>query len=283
MKISVIVSVYNRFQYVLNILKCLKAQTIKPYEIIFADDGSKSSLKEYLKNELIDCDFKVKHVYQEDLGFRKCKSCNNAILEAEGEYLIFLDQDAIFPKTLLEEFVNLANEDKFSILRVLWSDDSERKEIQILIDKKHDYKQFLKVINSDEKKKLKKHLFRDKYNNFRYSIKCRDRGAGLMGIGFGLYKDSYKKVNGYDEDYKGWGGEDADLGLRLYKLGLKSVTFTTKEPSIHMCHPLDPTKVGDKNITMFEEKKKRIKVNKYSSEYGLDNRKDKDGYLYEKI
>ena len=49
MKISVIVSVYNRFEYVLNILRCLKTQTVKPYEVIFADDGSKDSLKEFLR------------------------------------------------------------------------------------------------------------------------------------------------------------------------------------------------------------------------------------------
>ncbi|MGL5188424.1 MAG: glycosyltransferase [Cetobacterium sp.] len=283
MKISVIVSVYNRFEYVLNILRCLKTQTVKPYEVIFADDGSKDSLKDFLKDELRDCTFKVKHVYQEDLGFRKCKSCNNAVLESEGDYLIFLDQDAIFPTTLLEEFISLASKDKFSILRVLWSNDSERKEIAALMERKADYSKFLEVINSDEKKKLRKYLFRDKYNNFRYSVKLRDRGAGLMGIGFGLYKESYQKVNGYDEDYKGWGGEDADLGLRLYKSGLKSVTFSTKQPSIHMCHPLDPTKTGDKNISMFKEKKKRIKVESYSCEYGLNNRKDEDGYLYEEI
>ncbi|MGL5126528.1 MAG: glycosyltransferase, partial [Fusobacteriaceae bacterium] len=75
MKISVVVSVYNRFEYVLNIFKCLKEQTLLPYEVIFADDGSKASLKEFLKEELKNCFFKVKHVYQEDFGFRKCKSC----------------------------------------------------------------------------------------------------------------------------------------------------------------------------------------------------------------
>ena len=283
MKISVIVSVYNRFEYALNTLKFLKKQNIQPYEVIFADDGSKESLKELLKDELKNCKFKVKHVYQEDLGFRKCKSCNNAVIESEGDYLIFLDQDAIFPETLIEDFIRLSSRETFSILRVLWSLDEERKELQELIEAEAKYSDLVKIINKDEKKKLRKHLLRDKYNNLRYRLKLRDRGAGLMGIGFGVYKDSYDKINGYDEDYKGWGGEDADLGLRLYKLGLKSITFTTNPPAIHMCHPLDPTKTGDKNISMFKEKKKEIKLDKFACKYGLNNRKDKDGYLYEEI
>lgn len=283
MKISVIVSVYNRFEYALNTLKFLKKQNVQPYEVIFADDGSKGSLKEFLKDELKNCKFKVKHVYQEDLGFRKCKSCNNAVIESEGDYLIFLDQDAIFPETLIEDFLRLSSRETFSILRVLWSLDEERKELQELIENGAKYSDLVKIINKDEKKKLRKHLLRDKYNNLRYRLKLRDRGAGLMGIGFGVYKNSYDKINGYDEDYKGWGGEDADLGLRLYKLGLKSITFTTNPPAIHMCHPLDPTKTGDKNISMFKEKKKKIKLDKFSCKYGLNNRKDKDGYLYEEI
>lgn len=283
MKISVIVSVYNRFEYALNTLKFLKKQNIQPYEVIFADDGSKGSLKEFLKDELKNCKFKVKHVYQEDLGFRKCKSCNNAVIESEGDYLIFLDQDAIFPETLIEDFIRLSSRETFSILRVLWSLDEERKELQELIETEAKYSDLVKIINKYEKKKLRKHLLRDKYNNLRYRLKLRDRGAGLMGIGFGVYKDSYNKINGYDEDYKGWGGEDADLGLRLYKLGLKSITFTTNPPAIHMCHPLDPTKTGDKNISMFKEKKKEIKLDKFTCKYGLNNRKDKDGYLYEEI
>lgn len=283
MKISVIVSVYNRFEYALNTLKFLKKQNIQPYEVIFADDGSKGSLKKFLKDELKNCKFKVKHVYQEDLGFRKCKSCNNAVIESEGDYLIFLDQDAIFPETLIEDFIRLSSRETFSILRVLWSLDEERKDLQKLIEAEAKYSDLVKIINKDEKKKLRKHLLRDKYNNLRYRLKLRDRGAGLMGIGFGVYKDSYDKINGYDEDYKGWGGEDADLGLRLYKLGLKSITFTTNPPAIHMCHPLDPTKTGDKNISMFKEKKKEIKLDKFTCKYGLNNRKDKDGYLYEEI
>lgn len=283
MKISVIVSVYNRFEYALNTLKFLKKQNVQPYEVIFADDGSKGSLKAFLKDELKNCKFKVKHVSQEDLGFRKCKSCNNAVIESEGDYLIFLDQDAIFPETLIEDFIRLSSRETFSILRVLWSLDEERKELQELIENGAKYSDLVKIVNKDEKKKLRKHLLRDKYNNLRYRLKLRDRGAGLMGIGFGVYKDSYDKINGYDEDYKGWGGEDADLGLRLYKLGLKSITFTTNPPAIHVCHPLDPTKTGDKNISMFKEKKKKIKLDKFSCKYGLNNRKDKDGYLYEEI
>lgn len=282
LKISVIVPVYNRFEYVENILRCLKKQSVQPFEVIFADDGSKDDLKTLLKKHKEECAFKIKHVYQKDKGFRKSKSCNNAVLESEGEYLIFLDQDAIFPRDLVEEFIKRAAKGKFSILRVLWSAHEEMENIQKEFSKGADYGELLKFISSDEKRKLKKYLWRDRYCNFRFRLGLRDRGAGLMGIGFALYKDDYIKVNGYDEDYEGWGGEDADLGYRLYNSGLKSVTFTTDLPAIHMCHPLDKTKTGDKNQTLFDKKKSEFKNNRerkaLRSLYGIDNRKEKDEY-----
>ena len=101
MKISLIITVYNRFEYVENILKCLIKQSVQPYEVIFTDDGSKEDLKEILKKYKDKCEFKIKYIYQEDLGFRKSKVCNNAVIESEGDYLIFLDQDAIFPDNLI--------------------------------------------------------------------------------------------------------------------------------------------------------------------------------------
>lgn len=285
MKLSVIVTVYNRFEYVENILKCLINQTLQPYEVIFTDDGSKEDLRKILKKYKNKIKFKIKYIYQEDLGFRKSKACNNAVLESEGDYLIFLDQDAVFPNDLIEKF-NLQIKDKyFSILRVIWSTYEEKIKIQEKINKKFEYKDILSDIDKIQFKKIKRWLLKDKYNNLRYSLHLRDRGTGLMGIGFGVYKKDFVKINGYDEDFKGWGGEDADLGLRLYYSDLKSVTFSTKLPAVHMCHPLDPTKISNKdnNKIMYDEKKTKIVKGNYRCFYGIENRKDKDGYIYEEI
>lgn len=284
MKISVIVTVYNRFNYIENILKCLINQKITPYEVIFTDDGSKEDLKDILKQYKDKVKFKMKHIYQKDEGFRKAKACNNAFIEAAGDYIISLDQDAIFPNDLIEHFLKISEKGYFSILRVIWSTHDEMLGIQNKIDENNEYNSYLEKLNGNHFKKLKKWLFKDKYNNIRYSLKMRDRGAGLMGIGFGVFKEDILKINGYDEDFKGWGGEDADLGFRLYYSGLKSKTFSTKLPSIHMCHPFDPSKnITDDNKKQENEKKQEALQGKIKSFYGIDNRKDKDSYKVEVI
>lgn len=183
MKISLIITVYNRFEYVENILKCLIKQSVQPYEVIFTDDGSKEDLKEILKKYKDKCEFKIKYIYQEDLGFRKSKACNNAVIESKGDYLIFLDQDAIFPNNLIETFIQNKKENKFSILRVIWSENDERIDIQkTLVKNKWRYEEVISKVSFSHFKVLKKYLWRDKYNNFRYKIGLRDRGTGLREL-----------------------------------------------------------------------------------------------------
>jgi len=42
-----------------------------------------------------------------------------------------------------------------------------------------------------------------------------------VGCNFGINKEIITKIGGFDEDFKDWGGEDADLVCRLVRLGCK--------------------------------------------------------------
>ena len=274
--ITVIVTVYNRLDYLRNIFICLMSQTVKPNELIIADDGSSENVLNYIGDLIPKCEFKIKHVYQKDMGFRKSRSCNNAVRESEGNYLIFLDQDAIFPNDFLEKVIQNKKRGYFSILRVIWSEFEEKEKIQDMIVRGETYENYLSVLDRSHFKKLKKWLIKDIYNNIRFKFGLRDRGTGLMGVGFAIHKDDYINVNGYDEEYEGWGGEDADLGYRLYTSGIKSRTFSTKLPAIHLSHTYDSTKTGDKNKTLYNTKKKNIDPNNYNCKYGYSNTKGED-------
>ncbi|HTF98526.1 MAG TPA: galactosyltransferase-related protein [Cellvibrio sp.] len=49
-----------------------------------------------------------------------------------------------------------------------------------------------------------------------------------------LYKSDYVLINGYSNEYKGWGMEDMDFIERLKKTGIKRVLYSS---GIHMSHP----------------------------------------------
>jgi len=44
-----------------------------------------------------------------------------------------------------------------------------------------------------------------------------------------FFKDDILAVNGFNEDFEGWGREDSELAVRFYNYGLKR-----KEQNIHL-------------------------------------------------
>ena len=93
MTIAVIISTYNNPSWLRKTLWGYVYQTRQADEIIIADDGSTSDTADLIKT--FCCSLPLKHVWQEDKGFRKTKILNEAIKIATSDYLIFTDQDCI--------------------------------------------------------------------------------------------------------------------------------------------------------------------------------------------
>jgi glycosyltransferase involved in cell wall biosynthesis len=98
MKISVIIPTYNEEKTIANCLKSLKEQTVKDFEIIVVDDGSKDKTGEIVKG------FPVIYLTQKHQGPGAAR--NLAAKKASGEILVFLDADMTFDKTFLEKLVD---------------------------------------------------------------------------------------------------------------------------------------------------------------------------------
>ncbi len=93
-KVSIIIPVYNVEKYISQCLESAINQSLKDIEIIIVDDcGSDKSMdiaQEYAKN---DNRIKIIKNRQNQGPFT---SRNNAVLAANGEYLVFLDSDDFF-------------------------------------------------------------------------------------------------------------------------------------------------------------------------------------------
>ncbi|WP_179187390.1 MULTISPECIES: glycosyltransferase family 2 protein [Campylobacter] len=90
-KVSIIIPVYNVEKYISQCLDSAINQSLKDIEIIIVDDcGSDNSMdiaKEYAKN-----DNRIK-IIKNSYNQGPFTSRNNAVLAANGEYLVFLDSD----------------------------------------------------------------------------------------------------------------------------------------------------------------------------------------------
>ncbi|MDU1912142.1 glycosyltransferase [Fusobacterium sp.] len=275
-KISLIVTLYNRLEYARNMILALQQQTKQIDELIFADDGSSEDVYEYIKDLLQECKFKIKYVYQQDIGFRLAASRNNGARIAENEYLIFLDQDVVFDNDFIQRIYEVRKRKRIIFSEALGSSEEEKEKIQKIINEKYDYEKIYKIMPKEKKLEQDSFVEKERLYNILYKLKLRTRGAKIVGLIFSLYKKDYIAVNGFDENYVGWGHEDDDFGNRFFKYGGKTYSFKFEKYPIHMYHKSASPKDGSVNENYYRKIKKEISKSNYKCEYGFNNRKDKD-------
>ena len=97
--ISVIVATYNRPNALDAVLRSLSRQDDQNFEVIVADDGSRSDTAAVVETWNDRQPPRVIHVWHPDDGFRLAEIRNRAIRAAAGDYCIFLDGDCIAVRT----------------------------------------------------------------------------------------------------------------------------------------------------------------------------------------
>lgn len=102
-EVSVIIPTYNRAEYVTQAIDSVLAQIYTDYEIIVIDDGSIDNTREALETYMN----KIHYIYQENAGVSAAR--NRGILEAQGQWIAFLDSDDEWlPEKLSRQMGSLA-------------------------------------------------------------------------------------------------------------------------------------------------------------------------------
>lgn len=113
MTLSVIFTTYNAPEWLEKVLWGYQAQRFRDFEVLVADDGSGAPTREVIDRMSRLVDYPLRHVWQEDEGFRKCVILNKAIGEASADYLVFSDGDCIPRGDFLEVHASRRKPGKF--------------------------------------------------------------------------------------------------------------------------------------------------------------------------
>ena len=111
-KVSVIMPIYNAYDYLRPAIDSVLDQTLREIELICVDDGSTDNSYELIK-EYQQQDDRIRIVTETNAGPALAR--NNGIKRARGEYLAFLDADDFFEPTLLEKLYRMAKEKDLDI------------------------------------------------------------------------------------------------------------------------------------------------------------------------
>lgn len=113
LKLSIIVPVYNVENYLPRCLDSILAQTMKDFEVICVNDGSKDSSLSILQDYATK-DNRIKIVDQENQGLGCAR--NAGIERAVGEYLGFVDSDDFIAPEMYEELIKKADKNNSDIV-----------------------------------------------------------------------------------------------------------------------------------------------------------------------
>ena len=98
MKYSIIVPVFNRPDEVDELLESLCSQTLKDFEVVIVEDGSKKPCKDVCDKYASILD--LHYYYKENSG--PGQSRNYGVERAHGEYVIILDSDVVLPNAYMK-------------------------------------------------------------------------------------------------------------------------------------------------------------------------------------
>ncbi|MGN0478639.1 MAG: glycosyltransferase family 2 protein [Hominenteromicrobium sp.] len=106
-KISVIMPVYNVEKYVGRAIESIQKQTLRDFEFLIVDDGTKDS-SGVICDQYAEKDARIRVFHKENGGAPSAR--NMAIDRAKGKYMYFMDSDDWAEETMLEDMYRLAEQ-----------------------------------------------------------------------------------------------------------------------------------------------------------------------------
>jgi glycosyltransferase involved in cell wall biosynthesis len=265
-EISLVISFYNRIDYLRLIFAALEKQTFRDFEIIIADDGSSETNTAELEEMIAGTAYSLRHLWQEDKGFRKNRILNRAIASSASDYLVFIDGDCIPHPEFMKEHA-AGREDNVALTgrRVNLSKELSGILTEKNISEGYPEKLLLRIfadsITGGSKDAEKGLYVRNRF--LRRFLNKKERG--ILGCNFSAARKDLLEVNGFDERYIAPSvGEDSDIEFRLRLNGVKIKPVNNAAVQYHLYHELQPR--PQKNIDLFNEVKREGKA---FTDYGL--------------
>ena len=198
--VSIVIPVYNQFEYTYYCLASIKEQSGDvTYEIIIADDCSTDLTQEIQKIA------KGIHVIRNESNLRFLRNCNNAAKSARGEYILFLNNDTQVQKNWLEPLVSLMQDRSVGMVgsKLVYADGWLQEAGGIVWNDASAWN-YGNRKNPDDPE-------------FNY-VKEADyiSGAAIM-----IRSSLWKQIGGFDERFAPAYYEDTDLAFEVRKHGFK--------------------------------------------------------------
>ena len=169
-----------------------------PSEIIIADDGSGIATRDVVRHFEAVSPVPVRHIWHEDRGFRVAAIRNKAIAASRCDYLIQIDGDLILQRNFIQDHIAFAKEGHYVAgSRGIITEALTRKVLSGEITSLSALSRGVRNSNNVVRIPLMAYLYR-----------TLGPSRFVKGCNMAFWRSDLIRVNGYDEEFRGWGGED---------------------------------------------------------------------------
>jgi glycosyltransferase involved in cell wall biosynthesis len=244
--IAVVITTYNNPQSLELCLLSFQNQTYQNFEIFIADDGSKDETRDLLLRLKREMPMQLYHVWHPDQGYRKSKINNNVFRQINPErhaVLICVDHDVVVHHRFVEDHYRAHAKENFKPLLFMGRrvDLSPALSARITPQNVQNFNQGLNLeLLASALRGETKNIFRSVRIDGPYwltHLLKRDRVFDLLGSNYSISTQTLLQVNGYNEEFKSYWGEDGDLFVRVRNAGVKIAGKIGYAVQWHLFHP----------------------------------------------
>ncbi|RXZ80764.1 glycosyltransferase [Paenibacillaceae bacterium] len=223
MKTSIVILTHNQLAITQLCIESIRKYTSLPYEIIVTDNGSTDETVGWLQEQ-----DDIRTLFnQENLGF--AKGCNQGLKIADGDYILFLNNDTIVTTGWLEAMLRtLESDPKIGMVGPVTNYVSGRQLIQVNYTEIDQLEQF-----------AAQHAAA--YRGMSYE------SERLVGFCLCVKRSVIEEVNGFDERFGLGNYEDDDLCLRIRRRGY--TLHIVQDSFIHHFGHMTMKILQDSNLT----------------------------------
>jgi glycosyltransferase involved in cell wall biosynthesis len=225
--VALIISTYDQPDYLRRVLRAVSGQVAPPAEVLVADDGSDERAAGVFQEWAGAQSCRSEHLWQAHEGFRKGRILNEAIARARAEYLVFLDGDTVPHPLFISDHQRLARPERFV------------QGHRALIGRRAARHFGEGPFRRDRWQALLGGDLSGWKNAFRWPAplrRLRRDLRGVRGCNLAIWREHLAKVNGYNEEFTGWGREDSELIVRLLNNGVLRMDVRGWALCYHLWH-----------------------------------------------
>jgi len=229
---TVVVAAYNQPRELALVLSALAAQSDPNFDAVIADDGSDPPAERELADLAAQLPFAIDWVWQQDDGFRKMRAQNRAVLRSRSELILFLDGDCVPYRSWVATYRRHARPGEFLVGGYIFLSEEETLGLTPEAVRAGAHERPL-----DPRTWWRLHAA--DWRNRLYAGRRANRPR-IRGGNFGVARELFERVDGFDEALVGYGKEDSELRNRMRNAGARGISLWTRALLCHLSSRVFP-------------------------------------------